>query len=361
MAAFISSKIQLVAWIRKLSLDTPLYFPQALGSRSFQFARVNQNSVINIDEFFGTTVHQSFRASSNPVPPGKQLSPDHEVLFRFSKSESGRYEFHPLIDDEPRTLAGVRPCDLKAIHLMDQVNSNGTADPYYRSRRHNTVIIAMDCMHPCDEHCFCDAVGSLQCRDGADVFISLLDDGYLIECLSEQGQSLVQASGFDPCTDVQIKKAWIESNRAKPFGRQLHAPVDEIGPILKRQWNSPLWEKHAEKCFSCGTCNLVCPTCYCFDVHDDLELDNSSSGSRYRTADACMFNDFAEVAGGHNFRKTTASRQRHRIKRKFEYLSNQYGDTSFCVGCGRCGHQCTVDIDILGIVNDLIDAAGDPS
>ncbi|MBF0562847.1 MAG: sulfite reductase, partial [Alphaproteobacteria bacterium] len=42
------------------------------------------------------------------------------------------------------------------------------------------------------------------------------------------------------------------------------------------------------------------------------------------------------------------------VKRKFEYLIKRFGGDSFCVGCGRCGRQCTAGIDIFDIVNDLV-------
>ena len=61
---------------------------------------------------------------------------------------------------------------------------------------------------------------------------------------------------------------------------------------------------------------------------------------------------FAEVAGGHNFRAESSDRQRHRIRRKFDYLQQRFDDT-FCTGCGRCGRQCTTGIDIFDIVNDV--------
>jgi ferredoxin len=119
-----------------------------------------------------------------------------------------------------------------------------------------------------------------------------------------------------------------------------------------------VWDKHVTRCFSCGTCNLVCPTCYCFDVIDDLDLD-VASGSRTRTWDGCMLPHFASVAGGHNFRPEPAGRQRHRVKRKFEYLPGKHGQGAVCVGCGRCGRQCTANIDIYDIVVDLISEGGE--
>ena len=135
------------------------------------------------------------------------------------------------------------------------------------------------------------------------------------------------------------------------------AAAKDLPKIVASKYQSPVWEKHVTRCFSCGTCNLVCPTCYCFDVADDLNLD-AVSGNRTRTWDACMLPQFAVVTGGHNFRPEPASRQRHRINRKFEYLPEKYKHGAVCVGCGRCGRQCTSHIDIYDIVSDLITEGG---
>jgi Fe-S oxidoreductase len=60
------------------------------------------------------------------------------------------------------------------------------------------------------------------------------------------------------------------------------------------------------------------------------------------------------VGGGHNFRPEPAARQRHRVNRKFTYLPEKFEHGAACVGCGRCGRQCTSHIDIFDIVTDLI-------
>jgi ferredoxin len=124
--------------------------------------------------------------------------------------------------------------------------------------------------------------------------------------------------------------------------RSLTFPKREIPQLLEHSEGSLFWEEKAGKCLSCGTCNLVCPTCYCFDVLDDMELD-LSNGERLRRWDGCLLQDFARVATGENFRETRASRYRHRFFRKGLYLFKVLGDVA-CVGCGRCASSCLPDI-----------------
>jgi ferredoxin len=87
---------------------------------------------------------------------------------------------------------------------------------------------------------------------------------------------------------------------------------------------------------------MVCPTCYCFDAREEVEL-SLAEGKRVRVWDGCMLEDFAVVADGHNFRKDKSARFRHRIFRKGKTLPEKYGYFG-CVGCGRCANACTADI-----------------
>jgi len=134
--------------------------------------------------------------------------------------------------------------------------------------------------------------------------------------------------------------------------RQLSFPKREIPVLLGHAATNPLWEEQANKCLNCGTCNLVCPTCYCFDVVDEMDLD-LVHGKRIRRWDACLLSDFAKVASGENFRETRTSRYQHRLFRKGQYLFSKLGDVA-CVGCGRCASFCLADIaDPVDVFNRL--------
>ena len=236
---------------------------------------------------------------------------------------------------------------------MDLFFHEGVIDPYYLARRDHTQLIGYACTQPCDDRAFCAAVDSLDHREGSDVFLTpVRGDLILVEALTDGGRQLLEGVDFQSCQDGPARKIGAVAARPEAFGRPLKARLADLPKIINKQWESPVWDRHVERCFSCGSCNLVCPTCYCFDVLDDLNLD-AKSGTRSRTWDGCMLNHFSVVAGDHNFRPHPASRQRHRVKRKFEYLPKRYGHGSACVGCARCGRQCTSGIDIYDIVNDL--------
>ncbi len=290
---------------------------------------------------------------SSQLPPGKCLSPARDVLLTFDKTEEGGFVAEPVLDTTSRILVGVRPCDLRGIALMDAVNSEGHADPSYLTRRAHTRIVAWACAVPCDEACFCEAVQSLDWTEGADVMLAPTVDGLLADGRTVAGDVMLASLAGTPCDAPEEVWESYRRERPSPFGRQLDGTVEQIQEAMRDSWSSPVWTEYAETCLSCGSCNLVCPTCYCFDTFDEVELSDPSCGRRCRTWDSCMLPEFAVVAGGHDFRSTTAARHRHRVKRKFEYLPDRF-DGSFCVGCGRCSTQCTVGIDIFDMANAVL-------
>ncbi len=65
--------------------------------------------------------------------------------------------------------------------------------------------------------------------------------------------------------------------------------------------------------------------------------------------DACTSPQFAQVAGGHNFRPDGRERVRHRMYHKLNgFLANH--DRMLCVGCGRCVKACKADINPIKVL-----------
>jgi ferredoxin len=136
------------------------------------------------------------------------------------------------------------------------------------------------------------------------------------------------------------------------FRQHIFVPQARLSEVMEKSYDSPVWAETAKQCVGCGTCNLVCPTCYCFNVEEKVDV-TVTGGHRERHWDGCMLRKFSEVAGGEVFRETLAARQRHRVYRKFKYISDTTGQP-WCVGCGRCTAACPAGISIVGIVNRLI-------
>ena len=140
----------------------------------------------------------------------------------------------------------------------------------------------------------------------------------------------------------QRRLIW-EYNKQRLRRHELKAEPSSWSELLEDAYDHPVWQEYASLCFSCGSCNLVCPTCYCFDVRDEVNWD-LASGERVRVWDGCMLADFATVAGNLNFRKDRLARFRHRYYRKGKYVPAKIGGQIACVGCGRCITACVANI-----------------
>ncbi|HEY4708403.1 MAG TPA: 4Fe-4S dicluster domain-containing protein [Thermodesulfobacteriota bacterium] len=277
------------------------------------------------------------------------LFPQREVLLRFNMRSATHI---PVIEAERQVLIGLHPCDIKGLSLMDRVFAGGVADPNYLARREHTIVIGADCMP--DEYCFCQSLGNSEANEGFDLFLHRVSKGFLVRTGTEKGGELllkhaeVREPSEKELKDLEERK----KKRDSSFRAKIEASPAELPSIYARSDESAVWEKIGAICTGCGSCNNVCPTCYCFDVKDEVR-PNLVEGERVRTWDGCTLEDFAKVAGGHNFRKTRAERLRHRFNRKFRYLSSTF-DSLFCVGCGRCSRACLVKINIVDVTNELI-------
>lgn len=285
-------------------------------------------------------------------PPKKYFLPPKETLLQFALSPE--LEIIPVIENDPFILFGVHPYDIKAINQMDRVFSRGVPDTHYLKRREASLIIGIDPTRVAPRSFWAD-MGASTVSEGFDLMFTDMGEAFIVEIGSNKGKRLIEeyakprpATRDDARERVRIRSRISHICKKRGFD----FPKREIPRLLEHSWKMRLWEEHAGKCLSCGTCNLVCPTCYCFDVRDhvDLGLDH---GERIRQWDGCLLHDFAMVATGENFRETRASRYRHRFFRKGLYLFKILDDVA-CVGCGRCASGCLPDIaDPVNLFNKL--------
>lgn len=278
--------------------------------------------------------------------PKKFLFPNWEKLFRFRLG--GKVLLEAEKAAAPRVVFGMHPCDLHAVRILDDCLFEGEADSAYRAKREATLLIGVDCLP--DEHCFCTSMGTDRVASGFDLFFHRLEDGYLLQTGSPRGEKLlrrhaprIMAKAEESPLPLQVKEC----------SSRLHFPVESLAPLLGEAYDHPAWQEVGERCLGCGACTLMCPSCYCFNVQDRLDLD-LEGGERVRTWDSCQLDQFTKVTGGDDFRAGQADRQRHRFFRKYKYLWEKHQRTA-CVGCGRCSRECLSRIDPVGVLNGLFE------
>lgn len=293
------------------------------------------------------------------LSPKGLLHPQAERMFEYSLAkddpQAGIVKEVPK-DFSPRAILGIRPCDAKAFQLDDaNFDTRSIRDPWWVRRRETTVMIGLACNNPCST-CFCTSVGSGPFDTaGLDVLLTDTGDGFVARVLSEKGkEALAGAQGWEPASEAarekveKIKNA-SEKSIANALDPALIAQRDTI-----ELFNSPIWEEVQFSCINCGTCTFLCPTCWCFDIQDEV---CGEKGDRLRLWDSCMFPLFTLHGSGHNPRSQKTQRVRQRFMHKLKYYQDKYHAGPACVGCGRCVRHCPVNIDIRQVGRQMASPA----
>jgi sulfhydrogenase subunit beta (sulfur reductase) len=283
------------------------------------------------------------------LPPKKLLLPPRETTFEFDPTEG----FRDLTAEaaKPIVLFGVHAYDIYGLNILDRVFAEGKyPDPYYMTRRQNTTIIGLD-FQP-DEMHFARSMNADFVDSGFDLFLSDIGDAYLVLVGTSRGDDIVLMSGS--LLERPTEEDFDEYKRRSRLRREAYRTKLELGDlpeILEMEYHSRVWEEMGDRCLSCGSCSMVCPTCYCFDITDEVQFA-SRKGSRIRSWDSCLFKTHALVAGGENFRGRRSSRIKYRYYHKQRGFVAEYGRPS-CVGCGRCADVCPAQINIISVIERI--------
>ncbi|MCX8153494.1 MAG: 4Fe-4S dicluster domain-containing protein [Candidatus Bathyarchaeota archaeon] len=277
------------------------------------------------------------------LPPKKYFFPQRETLVTYDLAKG--FAAKSPIEAKPMVIIGVHPYDIVALLHMDEIFRETKSDPYYFEKRQASIIIGIN-IQKMSKWCFAPAMGCAVIDYGYELMLTDLGNRYAINIGSQKGEQLLEkyAKNVKQALARDVQLVGQKKREVMDMAQQKFDFSPEIIPELlsKSYEKSGFWEKHAEKCLACGSCVLVCPTCYCFDVKDQADL-SLEYGERIRTWDGCLLEDFAKIASGENFRPTRPTRYRHRYFKKGKYLFDRFGFIS-CVGCGRCSSNCLPDI-----------------
>lgn len=301
-----------------------------------------------------------FTGLNTRLSPKQIIYPQSEVMFEYSLDES-REDHHQMreidTDYSPRAVIGIRPCDAKAFLLVGlNFDTSEYKDPYWIKAYAATTLVGLACDAPCSS-CFCTTAGcGPYHEEGLDVLLVEAENRFLAKVLTDRGEKLAAAAGWNTAADeaqagqqIQTARQAAEAKISAFVGTDSLKEIDTV-----ELYKAPFWEDVSFSCINCGTCTFVCPTCWCFDIQDE---NQGKSGVRMRNWDSCMFPLFTMHGTGHNPRGTKLHRVRQRFMHKLKYYVDKYDVGIQCVGCGRCVRSCPVNIDIRRVC-DLMNSYG---
>jgi ferredoxin len=287
---------------------------------------------------FASWSGQSLALKDNPLlPPLEFFLPQRETIFRYVQ-DSGRYSFEEAAG-KTRLIFGIRPCDLRALAVLDSIFGSPPLDQIYFDKRRSTVLVALNCNEP-GESCFCEHLGSgPKCSDSVDLQLTEIAGGYVIETGSPAGILILK----------EHPEIFLEASRSQLLEKdELMKQAKEVMkdrkarslPEMKEAIEKADWNALGRVCLNCGSCTFVCPVCHCFTIQDLGVPD----GERIRCRDTCLLSGFSRIAGGANPRANIGDRMKNWYLDKFEYIPQRTGLLG-CVGCGRCSRVCLAEMD----------------
>ena len=291
-----------------------------------------------------------FSSVNGPDSAKNFLHPPEVVLTKLIEGSRGVEQTSAFHSDKKYAFFGLRPCDLRAVEIMDgAMMSPGYEDPVYSTLRNGSIFVVVNCTRA-GGNCFCATMGTgPEASSGYDMAITELPDRLLID-VPEGSKKLLEGVKVSPASedDVRVGKEMIDRARTQ-MGRRFEA--EQVSKLMYAGMDSHVWKETADRCLACGNCAMVCPTCFCNVVQDRTDITDGSV-SRVRMWDSCLSKDFVYSAGG-NPRQERSARYRQFVMHKFAYWRDQFGPYG-CVGCGRCVTWCPVGIDITQTVNRIL-------
>jgi sulfhydrogenase subunit beta (sulfur reductase) len=331
-------------------------FVDRLMEKHRVYAPVRQQNMTAFQEI-STADQVDLSFANTTLSPKSIILPQSEAMFEFNLDRTSEQAaiLHEIATDHfPRVIFGIRPCDARALHLLDlNFDTPSHRDPWWVKRRQITTIVGLGCNTPCPT-CFCTSVGSGPfATEGLDLLLIHGDDELIIQVITEEGQGLLNDLGVEAEASGAKKEVFSALQESSLQSIKSVVPTEGLQQHdANALFNAEFWEEVQFACINCGVCTFVCPTCWCFDIQDEVLKGN---GLRLRNWDSCMFALFTLHGSGHNPRSQKLQRVRQRFMHKLKYFSDKYHKGVACVGCGRCVQQCPVNIDIRQVFHLMND------
>ena len=300
-------------------------------------------------------IKPDFSFFNTRLSPKSIIFPQSERMFEFSlnKEEPDAFILKEAEKDFPlQAIVGIRPCDAHAFQIVKRNFDNPDyKDPWWTKRYENTTFIGLGCNNP-RSTCFCTKVGGGPFAEiGLDAIMYDLGDKFLVKIITEKGKVFLERiKGGLEADSKDIEQAEKLKQEAESKIKADISLEEVLNKRILQVFEADIWDEISFRCINCGICTYLCPTCWCFDIQDEVYKDK---GDRIRNWDSCMFPIFTLHASGHNPRAEKFRRVRQRFMHKLKYYPEKYKDGVQCSGCGRCIIACPTNMDIREIANKM--------
>ncbi|MFC1534693.1 4Fe-4S dicluster domain-containing protein [Thermodesulfobacteriota bacterium] len=320
------------------------------------FVPVKQGDFHNFSPLKDDTI-PNFDLRNSRLSPKSIVYPQSERIFECS-SDPEDPEASILNESQkkygPQAIVGIKPCDAHAFQIVKLNFDNPEyRDPWWVQRFESTILAGFGCNEPCPT-CFCTSVGGGPFDEKwLDIIFYDLGDRFLSKGLTERGKDFLgKTAGGSRAEEPALRE--VENLKASATDKITSGiQTDRLNKkVINDLFDAPFWEELAFACINCGTCTYLCPTCWCFDIQDEVI---GKQGDRIRNWDSCMFPLFTLEGSGHNPRDKKFQRVRQRFMHKLKYYVDKFENGVQCSGCGRCVRYCPVNIDIrhvAGLMNN---------
>ncbi|MCX8176452.1 MAG: hypothetical protein N3E48_04390, partial [Candidatus Bathyarchaeota archaeon] len=186
------------------------------------------------------------------VPFKFSFQPLRDTLFTYTFNKNVVNISYEIKEEKRLLLLGLRGCELKALEITDLVMLEDPADPFYKVRRENTILISLDCVNPFSS-CFCTELGGKPYPEkGYDLNLSPVEGGYLIEVGSLKGWELLKplqlffSEPGEQCLLQRNKQREESYTKLKSFYSK---PLKELSKV-----DENFFTNFSKKCVECSGC-----------------------------------------------------------------------------------------------------------
>lgn len=239
-------------------------------------------------------------------------------------------------------VVGFTAQDADCLKFIDRFYSENYRDDIYFNKRDGAVIVCVSGR--------CGADGEFLKIAGKNCDLELISDGrnYLLAIYTDTGKAVAERAGGVEADGSLLQQLQKESDALSNDDLELIQKASKL--LLEEKVPDEFWATISDRCIACTSCNLVCPTCTCFDVFD-RKFDDKTR--RYRIWDSCQLDGFMREASGHNPMGTENLRTRRRIHHKLAADPTRW-DQITCMLCGRCDDVCPTGIGIKAVCKEMV-------